>query len=657
MTSTRLQRKRSERGASLILLVSIIGLAFIVTIAAFLGAAANSQDTARVASAKVDIATREDVLIREILQQTATGMLPGTNGVTGPILNWTTIMTNAVNNLRATSYVDPVELAALPGLNGVIPANMGDTYGTLLGIFQGYNREVPFGGTSGVANLLPTYNGAVQPPLMNWSANATLSATTAANTPQEFFLGSVNTAGTPLTQSSGNRWAQITYPNIRFGYKRPGDLFVARRVWWRIPVAYQTAQQTVEDQAGVNRFPSASVNYVLSVYEIPSQLPISANATLQIGQYADGTSWGNKVQITGSIYADQIQLYGGTYNGGISSRRQVNVVSQATVAGETYSDSTFDNLGTREQRDLTRLVGAAPVSVAGNDGKVLLARVMPGDDFYMAAPNDTPTNWDLYARPYYKCGVRIIINSYDDPINNLVYTSAGTTPGNISVTVQSRANIGGSPDAVLGVPTNASGWASVTYSQGTGTPAGSAFDSQNFMQYTSTNTGVANEDRNILLIDLSKVASSLGIPAGQLYSVYIGANPTAAPSPATDIGVALIGGGNLSAFTNGLSIVTKQRLYLIDPFDSQVSPGGTSIYAPEVRYGISAISPQVNLTGQVAVVAGSTAVNPLSFKSGNGNQIGSSVTAATLSEVTDPTQIPPITVLNLLFTIEKERTN
>src|SRR5690348_13255197 len=119
MIGTNLQRKRSEHGASLILLVSIIGLAFIVTVAAFLVAASYSQDAARLASAKVDIATREDALMREILQQTATGMLSSTH--------WTAIMTTAANNLRATSYVDPAELAALPGLTGVIPDNMGDT--------------------------------------------------------------------------------------------------------------------------------------------------------------------------------------------------------------------------------------------------------------------------------------------------------------------------------------------------------------------------------------------------------------------------------------------------------------------------------------------------------------------------------------------------
>ncbi len=42
MTGTHFQRKRSERGASLIMLVSIIGLAFIVTVAGFLVAASDS---------------------------------------------------------------------------------------------------------------------------------------------------------------------------------------------------------------------------------------------------------------------------------------------------------------------------------------------------------------------------------------------------------------------------------------------------------------------------------------------------------------------------------------------------------------------------------------------------------------------------------------
>ena len=73
---------------------------------------------------------------------------------------------------------------------------MGDTGGALLGIFQGYNQEVPFGGTSGLPReFVPSYNAVVQPPLMNWSGNTTLSSANASTTPQEFFLGSQYSAG------------------------------------------------------------------------------------------------------------------------------------------------------------------------------------------------------------------------------------------------------------------------------------------------------------------------------------------------------------------------------------------------------------------------------------------------------------------------------
>ena len=101
-----------------------------------------------------------------------------------------------------------------------------------------------------------------------------------------------------------------------------------------------------------------------------------------------------------------------------------------------------------------------------------------------------------------------------------------------------------------------------------------------------------------------------------------------------------------------------QPLYLIDAFNQGATTVPTSVYAPHVRYGISAATLQVNLTGQVAVVAtpGPT-VYPLGFTSGNGTAISSSNTTVTLSEVTDPKLLPPITALNLLFTIEKERTN
>jgi hypothetical protein len=685
MTSTYFQRKRSEHGASLILLVSIIGLAFIVTVAAFLVAASNGQDTARLASAKVDIATREDALMRVILQQTATGMLPGTDGVTGPILTWTGLMSNAVNQLRATTYVNPTEVTTLQSSGalpaGVIPANMGDTGGTLLGLFQGYSQEVPFGGTSGLANVVNPYNSTVQPPLMNWSGGTTLvplSAGTALTTPQEFFLGSQYAAGVTASVtklSISNRWGQILYPAIRFGYKQPGDQFIARRVWWRIPLLYQTAQQTLEDQVGVNRYPSAPANYVLSVYEIPSQLPISGNANLQIGLNSNGTAWGSGIVVSGSIYGGQIQLSGGTYNKGVSSRQQVNVLGTAMVGGTPYATSAnnlFDQPGTRETMALYQTPGAAaPISVAGNDGKVLLVPVMPGNQFYMSvAPTSTaPTHWDLYARPYYRCRIRVIISGTDA---NLIYnsqtgvTTSATGTGAITVTITVLSDAASQQDQILGFP-DSSAATPIVYSQKYNGDPTAIWPAPSYMYYTSTGTGTGaaptGSDRNILVIDVLKMVQTLGSgQQAQLYSIYVGSNPNtepAIPSTSSDPGIGITDTHDLSTFSpHGLSIVTNQTLYLLDSFNQGAITPPTSLYAPQILYGMSGALGNVALTGQISLDPISSAtpkVNPVTLSTATGTLFTPNL--ATLSEITDPTLIPPITRMSLMFTIEKERTN
>jgi hypothetical protein len=720
VTSTHLQLRRSERGEALILTISIIGFAIIVTVAAFLLSASLAQDTERVAAAKVDIATREDALMRAILQQTATGIFPA-NIATGAGLNWTPIMTNAVNQVKATTYVDPNEVSTLLS-PGVIPANMGDPDdgSAALSIFQGYNNsEVPLGGTTGVASLVGlsnsiAYNPAVEPPELVWVANANISAATAANNPLQFLLGSqVSATGTATTSPSG-RWGTVPFPNIRFGLMRPGDTMVARRVWWRIPVLYQTALQTVEAQtAGTNvtRYPGMLANYILSVYEIPSQLPITGNANIQLGLNADGSAWGNtssagnQVNITGSIYGDAVQLNGGTYGGGISSRNQVNVLNSSSVAGENFTDNTYNNLGVREQKDLARAIGAAPVSVAGDNGKVMLVPLASGNAFYLPSPNATPTAWDLYSLPYYHCRIRITISGTNSILNYQTAAVQGNA-GAITVQIRYLPDTAQLPDAVFGVADSDPGWNTVTYVQVTNatiinnSPSNGYLTNQadgitpsNFLLYTSTATGA--QDCNVLEIDLLQMYSTLGLNPAKCYSIYIGCNPAQTPNAgnanfpnivlkdADDLtgSTALLGPLTPGPFTNGLSIVTTQRIYIVgggvlqglltasgfntvpwpNPPDPTNPYPATSIYAPDVRYGMSSVTPTIAVKGQISVsqaTAGSaTAVNPLSFSSGANNTISGAGNSYSLNAVSNPRSVPPITRLNLLFTVEKERTN
>jgi hypothetical protein len=87
----------------------------------------------------------------------------------------------------------------------------------------------------------------------------------------------------------------------------------------------------------------------------------------------------------------------------------------------------------------------------------------------------------------------------------------------------------------------------------------------------------------------------------------------------------------------------------------------TSIYTPDLRYGIDGLSSQIALTGQISISQNTqdsaTAVNPTAFVNGANVAIVGAGNSYTLNPITNPKKVPPITRLNLLFTIEKERPN
>jgi hypothetical protein len=316
---------------------------------------------------------------------------------------------------------------------------------------------------------------------------------------------------------------------------------------------------------------------------------------------------------------------------------------------------------------------------------VLLVPVMPGAEFYKAA-SGTPTHWDLYARPYYRCRIRVIVSGTN---SKLIYSptanpqlSTDPTAGAITVTIIVLPDTSGHPDQILGFP-DSSGTTMPPYTQASYAVGGLP----SYMTYTSTGTGTS-ADRNILVINIGAMVTALGNPA-QLYSIYIGSNPTtepaSPPSPqytSSDPAIAITGTSDLSSFTNGLSIVANQTLYFLDNFN-QVKIASlnlfppTSIYSPDIRYGVSGVNPTLNLVGQVSVdptpapsptpSASPSPAHPLNFVDAAGGAVSASSANNTfnLTEIIDPTptgtanssmqNMPPITRLTLLFTIEKER--
>lgn len=688
MIRLHLRRKKSECGEAVLLAVAVAGFAILATTAALLMASSLSQADSRVITAKIDVDLREDVLVRAILQQTAQGMLPN---AAGNYASWNSILTAAVNQVNAVSYADPTELATVFPSGTPTMSTLGDTGQTTLAVFQGYQgKETPFGGTQGLANFDPAYDPTTEPPWYVWPTANYWDSTTAINNPFPFFTGSQydgTSSSIPAGFNPAYRWQQMTFPNIRLSYKKPGDPFVARRIWWKIPICFQTTQQMagVNVPKGTPRFPAVTHNYILSAYEVPSQLPITGNVPIEVGRNPDGTLWGNTgsgaVQINGSIFGDQIQLYGGTYADTLSARRQLNVVNPSTVVGQVFADNTYQNFGQRELYDANRTATyatgstsapvSAPISDASDTGKTIVIPILPGDDFLKPAPGGVPTNWDLYARPYYKSQMRILISQWNPAANNgngiydfTVYLAPDSSVPSWSVLPL---------NPMFGIPDNNSQVRALRFTQGvTGIPDNLTLAAGLLTQLPGF------PSQNVARFDFSKLATFLSIqlftlasPNTLVHAIYIGINPNSPYATAlATLPICVANAGDLSAFTNGLSIVTPLKLVflgsfntvpLASPYDPTDPYPPVSVYAQQILYGMTTQNAQVNFNGRIEVdtpgdVSNGT-VNPLSFRSGGSNTVvGSTSSTYNLKQINNINMVPPITRVSWILTIDKIRT-
>ena len=152
----------------------------------------------------------------------------------------------------------------------------------------------------------------------------------------------------------------LKYPQISFGYARPGDNFVAKRNWWAFRMNLAQNDDSVTDSSRMAR------TFVLSVYEIPSQLSISASSFMSLGEFANGQSWDN-VTIGGGVFVGKADVREGAYSS-LSSRRGMTLASDAVIGGESFVSSPFAP-GVREVYQLTQ-GNFFPVSLASESGRV-----------------------------------------------------------------------------------------------------------------------------------------------------------------------------------------------------------------------------------------------------------------------------------------------
>lgn len=673
------------RGFSNIATLTAIGFLFIVTTVSFYRAALLNQETARVVSAQLDVSQREDLVVRSVLRSMADGMVPPSGGEPS---TWTAIMAGADQNVKATTEVSMADRNVLFGTEGptIRSGNLAADATSFTSIIQGdAGSTTPFAGSAAVSSFPSSPN---YPPLLDWGS-AAVSTSEAESSPTSFLYGAVyGSALDSASKSASGRWGLLTYPQIRFGFKNPGDKFIARRLWWRLPVRYASASSSADTILGV-RFPPRTRDYLISLYEIPTQLPISGAAALSIGE-TSGESWrGGNIDITGNIYAEQLKLLGGTdYSGNLAAKTKIDVASGGTVAGQTVNNN-FDALGERERRDAQNGPNSHPVSLSSNSGRLLFTSIDNGTQFFTASGSAptyvTASKWNRYTQAFYKCRVRVLVRSdYERNLTPIDYSASdrsGPAVRKIYVDVQTCDDYV-APDSPLGVNYGDGNWVTHTYAQGFQDDV-NTFADQDFMEFTSTNTG--SDDRNLLIVNIEKLIGMFGSPAS-LYSVYIGSDPAVPPSNTApgDLAVSVTGVHDLSTFYSGLSIVTKHRLYFKEDFNqtpmwpqpSYMRPpymaditypvpaadlpnrcAATSVFSPDIRYSLTSTAVSVNFEGSVAVHGNATtgSVDPLDFRSGGNGNIASSNKSLALTDIKNPHMVPPITRLNWLLVVDENR--
>ena len=436
----------------------------------------------------------------------------------------------------------------------------------------------------------------------------------------------------------------IPYPNIRFGYAAPGEPFVAKRNWWAFTVNYGNSRGTVER------------HYVLSLYEVPSQMPIETAAFAEIGKHQDGTAWNaDTVNIQGSVYAERMSVAGAYGAARLAGRSSIEMLSELTLDGVVVG-SDFDALGERERLQAQEGKDVLPVALSSNSGRLTFLPLPTGPNYLKRAAIDGAFNaFDEYSAGGQRCRITveaIAMVGYEDQ-----------TPTKIRVRFPTSA--GGSEEVVL---QRGSNWPTIFE------PGGSDIPFQ---------TELTNNNRSCLTFYPSLLNSWLvaqgGISVDKNNSLHFGVDSSSDPlnvrtvsnpPDIEDMCVIIRKGKDLTAYSSGLSIVAPLRVYVGDDLNAvpmTSAPAGSglaqdaefypplSIYAAELRVGTTGFNRPIEHHGQLGSLAyGSASLwQPLDMRSGSDDSVHTESIAADLKPLRSPAELPPVHTMNWLVVIEE----
>lgn len=608
-----------------------------------------NRDQAAKTQLRVDYHQREEALLRALVAvfpDKAIACMKA-NLEDAPAHDWQAIFAEAITLSSASNQMSPAMLEALDlagHRNGNVGNHTGEELESWITSLSGEpGRVTP--GTSEYSAIfeLPAFAGKV-PPLLDMSAALqSADAVRPLITPLKRYA--VQVPGLLADVSAHPTFNLIPYPNIRFGYAAPGEPFVAKRNWWAFTVNYG------------NRSSSVARHYVLSLYEIPSQLPIEAATFASIGQHEDGTSWNaDTVSIQGSVYADQMRV-GAAYGADrLAGRSGIELMDQMDIGGISVG-SDFDAMGERERLQAAQGTDALPVALSANSGRLSFLPLPTGAAYLQRAPTGAAlNNWETYIAGGARCAITVEatqVVSLEDQTPTAIRVRFQNPAGAITeITLQREAT-----------------WPTIFE------PGGTAIPFQ---------TELTNNSRSCLTFYPTLLNAWLqangGASVATNNSVHFGVDaslnpltvrvPTDPPAE-EDMCVIIRRGKNLADYIAGLSIVGPLRMYVGDDLNAVPAasvPAGSgleagtefypplSIYSAELRVGTTGYLRPIDHRGQIGSLStGGTGTpwQPLDLKSGSDDLVHADSISAELAPLRSPAELPPIHPMNWLVVIEE----
>jgi len=702
MIQYRRQRQKYP-GVAALPVVTTVGVIMLVSLWTFFQTTTQQQQIQADVELRTDFHQREQAFTRALLvvaPNKMMGCMMANSNSQASQYTWSEVFSEAIALAQAQQSTQTSKWANL-GINNARSGNPAEG-GTItvsplvpVQISGGTPAQVNSGTTKFYGALSAAYPSSFPEPLNSSTSSVMdndciypLITTTKQYTTNSTGLLQASVANYPL-------YNQMAYPQVRFPITTPGNPFVAKRNWWAFQVTYSSAPKNGRPAKSVTK------NYVLSAYEVPSQLPISANVQTVLGQHADGSSWNAVNKVMGAVYADSLQTNGGFNWQGASSAQQPTALSRQGTSVGTYGQSAFswmnpnfDQMGTLEQWQAANNQEVGQMGTSGDAGRTAFIPIASssGTTFnqmtsYSSTPNSiSPTLWDVYSNGANQCNMMVqvvgvanlITQSYTPTDLKISCTNAAGT-GQVSIIMTRDQVKGSTPGYVY--------W-----------PQGSADSTQPFQteQLTDANGNPVcglnfmpgNLSNWLSTVFAGQAAAISGSGAGavinnRIYFEWI-SSISQTQSSIYQTGLVLSDpASDLTGFNYGLSVVSAVPVYVESDLNNTPDPQRAvqdpthpypplSVYGYDIYVGTKTVVQELVVTnGQLASMnsthqGSSAAFYPLDIKSFATNQalpdfeiqLGDpdNPSASGLIQIVQPSELPPITQMNWLLTLDEVHT-